>query len=245
MGSADVVLGCLPPLMGSAGWTPVFVARALCLLTVHAPPKDLIAALSPLQNSDWPLPRPHPQAAVALIMRAPKNPGPAADTDRANPILGADILFIQRATNERDPWSGQMALPGGRHEPTDAELWDTAERETHEEIGLQLSPDHRIGALSRLEGGNATKRPISVAPFVYWVDDDPVELRPNYEVADTLWVPVPELVNPERFISYHYAPVGSSFPGIRLDGRGQVIWGLTLRMLADLFSRLGLKFMEL
>ena len=49
-----------------------------------------------------------------------------------------NILFIQRAECEKDPWSGQMAFPGGRRETTDLVDGDAARRETAEEIGLEL-----------------------------------------------------------------------------------------------------------
>ena len=57
-------------------------------------------------------------AAVALIVRLG---------------ISMDVLLIKRSTNERDPWSGHMALPGGRWEPDDSELQQTAIRETFEE----------------------------------------------------------------------------------------------------------------
>ena len=64
-------------------------------------------------------------------------------------------------------------------------------------------------------------------------------ITPNHEVATALWVPVEQLVDEERYIEYPYPRLGSDFwPGIAIDGE-RVIWGLTLRMLVDLFSRLG------
>ena len=48
-----------------------------------------------------------------------------------------EVLFIQRAERPGDPWSGQMAFPGGHREDSDISL-QAAMRETHEEIGLGL-----------------------------------------------------------------------------------------------------------
>src|SRR4051812_3842337 len=56
------------------------------------------------------------RAAVAAILR-----------DAAE---GPEILFIRRAEHPQDPWSGHMAFPGGREEPGDADLLETAIRET-------------------------------------------------------------------------------------------------------------------
>ena len=40
-----------------------------------------------------------------------------------------ELLFIERAKREGDPWSGQMAFPGGRVEESDRSVRETAQRE--------------------------------------------------------------------------------------------------------------------
>src|SRR5262245_41364530 len=65
------------------------------------------------------------RAAVALVFCAPPGAEP-------------ELLFIERARREGDPWSGHMAFPGGRRDPKDTDLAATAARETHEEVGLGL-----------------------------------------------------------------------------------------------------------
>ncbi|MCA9639821.1 MAG: NUDIX domain-containing protein, partial [Myxococcales bacterium] len=69
-------------------------------------------------------------AAVAAVLRPTD-----ADTE---------VLLIRRAEHEGDPWSGHMAFPGGRHDPTDPDLLTTARRETLEEVGLDLSRRARL-----------------------------------------------------------------------------------------------------
>ena len=68
------------------------------------------------------------QAATALVLR-PR-------TDDA-----LELLFIKRAEWAGDPWSGQVAFPGGRHEPHDPDLLTTSVRETQEETGIDLAAD--------------------------------------------------------------------------------------------------------
>ena len=66
------------------------------------------------------------EAAVALILL------PTSDGD-------LEALFIKRAEVEGDPWSGQMAFPGGRRDPVDDDLLATAARATLEETGIDLA----------------------------------------------------------------------------------------------------------
>jgi len=169
------------------------------------------------------------RAAVAAIFRSGSE--------------ATELLLIQRAERLGDPWSGQMAFPGGRTDPDDATPESTAIRETREEIGLELGPDHAIGTLAELDGGRATKRLVLVSAHAYWLDGEKPQLSINHEVADTVWVPLTDLVDPARHIDYHYPAADTSFPGIRLDGDGQVLWGLTLRFVGHLFERLGVPFL--
>lgn len=163
------------------------------------------------------------RAAVAAVFR---------DGD-----AGTELLFIERAAHKGDPWSGQMALPGGRAEPADVDLAATAERETLEEVGLDLSLAERLGELHELDG---RARRIIVSPHGYWLDGPRPELAPNGEVANVFWVGLAELSDPQRHIEYYYPALGVQVhPGILLGEGPQVIWGMTLRMLMDLFDRLG------
>ena len=178
-----------------------------------------------------------PRAAVAAIFR--QVDGEATETGEAPKL---EVLFIQRATKASDPWSGQMAFPGGRTEERDASPRATAMRETSEEIGLELDPAAYVGSLHELDGGRANGRQIIVSAHGYWLDEPQPKVTPNHEVADVVWVPLTQLGDANRYIDYHYPLVGRDFPGIQLDAEGQVVWGLTLRLLSDLFNRLGRPF---
>jgi 8-oxo-dGTP pyrophosphatase MutT (NUDIX family) len=188
-----------------------------------------------------------PRAAVAAIFRRndgrADNGGRAASNDRAdNANAGSELLFIQRATKPTDPWSGQMAFPGGRSEERDSSPQDTAMRETMEEIGLHLAPSAYVGSLNELDGGRANGRHIIVSAHAYWLEGPRPDVNPNHEVADVVWVPLNDLGDTDRYIDYHYPLAGADFPGIQLDQDGQVIWGLTLRLLSDLFHRMSTPF---
>ena len=161
------------------------------------------------------------RAAVAVVLR--------------EGTAGIEILFIRRAEHPHDPWSGQMAFPGGRVEPGDADLVATAVRETSEEIGLDLaSVGDCLGALDELRA-MARMRPmnLAIAPFVFRLRQD-APLRLSDEVTSAHWLPLEELFS-ARFRSLHEYDHGGArlqFPCIVYEGL--VIWGLTYRMFAAL-----------
>jgi 8-oxo-dGTP pyrophosphatase MutT (NUDIX family) len=163
-----------------------------------------------------------PSAAVAAILRGGRPDAP-------------ELLLIERATRERDPWSGQIAMPGGRREPADPTPAATAERETREEVGLELDPEQRLGRLPDQHPASA-RSSLSVSAHVYWIGPAAPELRLNHEVEAALWVPLADLVRPERYRDYRWPIVPDRvFPAVALDDRERVVWGLTFRFLEDLF----------
>ncbi|MDD9932641.1 MAG: CoA pyrophosphatase [Myxococcales bacterium] len=165
------------------------------------------------------------RAAVAAVLR---------------PVPGdTEILLIRRAEREGDPWSGHMALPGGHHDPGDMDMFSTARRETHEEVGLALSPGTLVGALDEHP---ATARGqftgIVIAPFVFAVEGA-ARLAPNDEVAEALWAPLGRMARGELDVVKEVERGGERvrFPGY---GVGEhVVWGLTHRVLQNLFQSLG------
>jgi 8-oxo-dGTP pyrophosphatase MutT (NUDIX family) len=160
-------------------------------------------------------------AAVAIVLR--------------DALAGFEILFIRRAEHPHDPWSGQMAFPGGRSEPGDTDLRATAVRETFEELGLVLERDaDYLGALDELRA-MARMRPmnLAIAPFVFRLrTDSPLTL--SDEVTSAHWLPLDALLSPEcrSELEYDYEGRRLQFPCLRHSG--VTIWGLTFRMFASL-----------
>lgn len=183
-------------------------------------------SLAPLLEPGAATPYDGPAAAVAAVLR---------HSDQ-----GPELLFIERAAKQGDPWSGQVAFPGGRTDPGDVDSRATAYRETREEVGLDLSPAQDLGRLSDLEGGpRGSRQRLRVSPHVCWWSGPRPPLALNYEVADALWVPIAQLADPAHRVDYAYPPLGDQlWPGIKLDER-RVLWGLTLRMTEDFFRRIG------
>jgi len=146
------------------------------------------------------------------------------------------LLLIRRAEHPRDPWSGQMGLPGGRREPGDADLLATAIRETREEVGLDLHPARLLGVLDDLAPTTPVLPPIIVRPHVFALDRAPGELLLSGEVQYVRWAPLTDLVNPAAYrpYSFEYAGRRLSRPGYHLGE--DVVWGMTERILTPLLA---------
>lgn len=149
------------------------------------------------------------------------------------------MLFIERAQRMGDPWSGQMAFPGGRVDPDDPSVRAAAERETREEVGLELEGAELLGRLDDLNAGVRLLAPLVLSSFVYRIAAPP-PLVLNHEVREAFWVPVPTLLDPSARVTHRWGAVGR-FPGICVGHpERHVVWGLTYQLLERLFDVTGL-----
>ena len=165
-------------------------------------------------------------AAVAAIFRV------AADD-------ALELLMIERASFEGDPWSGHIAFPGGRRELRDVTLLDIALRETREEIGVDLLADGRVlGALERLNPVSPSLPQLSIAPFVVLLErEHPLVL--SQEVAHAFWVPLAVFRNAEASCEVEVVLSNGTRRTVRAFVHGgHTIWGLTERIIRDLLSRI-------
>ena len=178
------------------------------------------------------------RAAVAIILRASAGGQPAGlEAARTlTPLL--EILLIQRAVREGDPWSGQIALPGGRRHAEDATLQDTAVRETFEETGLDLNASGVVlGALDELRPRTPVLPPIIVTPYVFVASgDQPLQI--SDELADAFWVPWSTFEDPTRLDESTVQVRGASWRVTSYTIGERVVWGMTERMLRQLATRL-------
>lgn len=158
------------------------------------------------------------QAAVALVLR---------------PREDLELLLIRRAERGDDPWSGHIALPGGRRDFADPDLAATAFRETVEETGISIPKSGRV--LGRL-GVVTTPSPlpaIEIVSFVAGVPSDTTFTLDPAEVVDASWIPLSVLRSIEAASEFRIERSGEelTFPSI-VHG-DYTIWGLTHRILRD------------
>jgi len=155
-------------------------------------------------------------AAVALLLR-PTN-------------QEFEILVVKRVENPLDPWSGQMAFPGGKRNPKDRNMMETMIREVLEETNIDLSRRCRfLGTLEKLRSN--IKPELLVACFIGLLEYKPT-IKLNEELVEYFWVTLDELRKCKGTAELSFGEVPAYVV------RGNAIWGLTDRILDKLFDAL-------
>jgi 8-oxo-dGTP pyrophosphatase MutT (NUDIX family) len=149
------------------------------------------------------------KAAVALLLRP------------ANQDLR--VLLVRRTKSLRDPWSGQVALPGGKRDFRDRNLKQTIVREVLEEVDIDLRSDCRfLGVLGNVR--SVLKPKLLVTPFVIYMNCEP-KIRLGSELERYMWVLLGQLQVGRGTTRF---PFGE-YPSFQVNGN--VVWGLTFRIL--------------
>ena len=155
-------------------------------------------------------------AAVAVILRAKES--------------AFEVLLVKRVKNPTDPWSGQMALPGGKRNPNDKSLKGTIIREILEEIGVKINKSQFLGVLEVTE--SEPKPGIKILPFVLLLkDDSPLSLNPA-ELERFLWISFEELLQSKCMVEFSFGKVPAY---VFADA---VVWGITYGILTEFFEAL-------
>jgi 8-oxo-dGTP pyrophosphatase MutT (NUDIX family) len=153
-------------------------------------------------------------AAVALILH------PVRDD--------FEVLLVKRVECGNDPWSGQIALPGGKRDRKDRTLHDTVVREVREEIGFNLNTCQILGVLDPLL--SAPRPDMRILPFVIFCRDRPQINLNETELETYVWIPLKDLELNRGVVSFPFGDFPAYIVGVT------VVWGLTYRMLEQFFE---------
>jgi len=133
------------------------------------------------------------------------------------------VFIVKRVENATDPWSGQMALPGGKRDAKDQNLKQTVVRETLEETNMNLFDNCRfLGVMKPLR---STQRPeMKILPFVVLVEHEAI-IKLNEELEWFVWISLEEIKEHKGAVKFSFG----EFPAYVVGNN--VIWGLTYRIL--------------
>ena len=151
-------------------------------------------------------------ASVALLLKA-------VDRD-------LKVLIVKRVENPTDPWSGQMALPGGKRDAKDQNLKQTIIRETLEETNINLLKDCCF--LGSMETLRSTLKPeMKILPFIVLLERE-IPIKLNEELEGFVWISLEELAQHGGTAKFSFG----EFPAYIVGNN--VSWGLTYRILEKL-----------
>lgn len=129
--------------------------------------------------------------------------------------------------------SGQVSFPGGRHEQSDADLVETALRETEEEVGVARESVEVMGVLSELF---IIASNFKVLPTVGFLNSPPSYTLERKEVESTLEVSLTQLRDESKrgVETMHFGKYTIHSPYFDVDGH--MVWGATAMMLSELVA---------
>ncbi|MGE3619637.1 MAG: CoA pyrophosphatase [Acidimicrobiia bacterium] len=173
----------------------------------------------------------------AAAEQEPVGDGPGA-TPSAVLALLYDVddearLVLTRRTWDLRSHQGELSFPGGRWEPGDADLVDTALRESEEEVGLDTSTVEVVGELDHL---STVVSGSFIVPYVARLSRPPELVANPAEVSAIIHVPLSELLDPAIYREERWA-----FPGLErsiyfFELVGDTLWGATGTMVRQLLG---------
>jgi 8-oxo-dGTP pyrophosphatase MutT (NUDIX family) len=161
-----------------------------------------------LHNSEKPSGQPQASVLIAIL-------------NYGKYIESPEIIFTQRSSH-LSTHSGEVSFPGGKADKTDPSLFDTALRESNEEINLNSKDVTELGKLNYL----ISRHKIEVNPFIASVDH-PQALQPNEEIQEIFTVPLDFLLDPKNIQRENIERHGSVWLVPTWNIKDQKIWGLT------------------
>ena len=143
---------------------------------------------------------------------------------------GYKILFTKRS-EQLKTHSGEVSFPGGKWEEGDSNLYQTALRESNEEINLDMENVTKLGPLNFL----LSRHKIEVNPFVGYLNQLQ-DFKGNFEIDEIFTVPISFLMNEENieYKEFNRKDLKVYIPSWVYNGNR--IWGLTAMIAADFLN---------
>jgi len=167
-----------------------------------------------------------------------------------------EILFLRRVFRYTDNWSGHICFPGGHQNPNETDF-ETAVRETEEEINLNLIHEDvlYLGRLRDFIIYSWNQKPdMSVSSFVFLLlnpSHSEIKVNPK-EIADYYWVPISYFFDRPDVSNKPFENTSGvlSYPMVYLyhdsntrnDEEGGELWGITLRIACEMYNLMGYQF---
>ncbi|MFK8056032.1 MAG: CoA pyrophosphatase [Saprospiraceae bacterium] len=142
-------------------------------------------------------------------------------------------LIVRTSHNPNDKHRGQISLPGGKREKSDASIEATALREAEEEVGVDAS---RVTVLGRLSTLYIPVSNFNVYPTVGFIEEIPKWVPQVSEVARVIEAPLGRL-NQTDVVQHTEMPLGDKVKLRNVpyfDIEGEVVWGATAMILSEL-----------
>jgi 8-oxo-dGTP pyrophosphatase MutT (NUDIX family) len=149
------------------------------------------------------------------------------------PCDGEPHLALTVRTSSLGHHRGQVSLPGGGREDSDASLEAAALREAEEEIGVDASSVQVLGALTPLYVPPSNN---CIHPFVGLVRERPQFELDRNEVAELIEVPLAILLDPSTRREEEWDREGKPYQVPFYAIAGHKVWGATAMILAELIA---------
>ena len=159
-------------------------------------------------NSEKPSGRPQASVLIAIL-------------NYGEYIESPELIYTQRSSH-LSTHSGEVSFPGGKAEDGDTSLFDTALRESNEEMSLNGEDVTMLGKLDYL----ISRHKIEVNPFIATVDKAQ-DLEANEEIQEIFTVPLSFLLDPKNITRESIERQGSVWEVPTWSLKNQKIWGLT------------------
>jgi 8-oxo-dGTP pyrophosphatase MutT (NUDIX family) len=163
-----------------------------------------------LKSNNFEKPSGQPQASVLIAI-----------LNYGKFIESPEVIYTQRS-NHLSSHSGEVSFPGGKADEGDTSLFETALRESNEEMSLKSKDVTELGKLDYL----ISRHKIEVNPFVASVDQ-PQDLQPNEEIQEIFTVPLSFLLDSNNMERERIERQGGVWLVPTWNLKNQKIWGLT------------------